>query len=365
MIYLDYQATTPLCPEAREVMLRWLGGPDSDTFGNPHSPHRMGRMAAAAVETARERVGSLLPEGGKVIFTSGATEALNMVLQGTPGDVITFATEHAAVLDCAKAVEAQGRRFTILPVTPDGRADLQTLEAAITPATGLVAAMAINNEIGVRHPLAEITRVARAAGARVLVDAVQAYGRVPVEVEADYIAISAHKIHGPKGIGALWLAKGAPAPAPLMLGGGQEAGLRSGTLSPALCAGFGAAAQVAQDRMGEDSLHIERLWRGARAAFAGWELNGSAEHRWHGNLNLRRDGLDVARLMSDCRSIMFSAGSACASGSGRPSHVLKAIDLADAEAKASIRLGFGRYTTREDIESAAATINAAAREQGL
>jgi len=325
----------------------------------------MGRMAAAAVETARERVGSLLPDGGKVIFTSGATEALNMVLQGTPGDVITFATEHAAVLDCARAVEAQGRRFTILPVTPDGRADLQALEAAITPATGLVAAMAINNEIGVRHPLADIARIAHTAGARVLVDAVQAYGRVPVEVAADYIAVSAHKIHGPKGIGALWLAKDAPAPATLMLGGGQEAGLRSGTLSPALCAGFGAAAQVAAERMGEDSLHIERLWRSARAAFAGWELNGSAEHRWHGNLNLRREGLDVARLMSDCRSIMFSAGSACASGSGRPSHVLKAIGLAEPQAKSSIRLGFGRYTTAEDIESAAATINAAAREQGL
>jgi cysteine desulfurase len=369
MIYLDYQATTPLAPEAREAMLRWLGGPDSDTFGNPHSPHRMGRMAAAAVETARERVGALLPEAGKLIFTSGATEALNMALQGTPGDVITFATEHAAVLDCARVVEAQGRSFTVLPVRPDGRADLDALQAAITPQTGLVAAMAINNEIGVRNPLAEITRIARAAGARVLVDAVQAYGRVPVEVAADYIAISAHKIHGPKGIGALWLREGAPAPAPLQLGGGQEAGLRSGTLSPALCAGFGAAAQVAAERMGEDSLHIERLWRSARAAFAGWELNGSAEHRWHGNLNIRRanehGGLDVARLMSDCRNVMFSAGSACASGSGRPSHVLKAIGLADWQAKASIRLGFGRYTTPEDIESAAATINAAAREQGL
>ncbi|MDC8755142.1 cysteine desulfurase family protein [Erythrobacter sp. sf7] len=365
MIYLDYQATTPLCPEAREAMLRWLGGPDSDTFGNPHSSHRMGRMAAAAVETARERVGALLPEGGKLVFTSGATEAINMVLQGTPGDVITFATEHAAVLDCARAVEAQGRRFTILPVTSDGRADTQALAAAITPQTGLVAAMAINNEIGVRNPLAEIARIARGAGARVLVDAVQAYGRVPVEIAADYIAISAHKIHGPKGIGALWLGKGATGPDPLVLGGGQEAGLRSGTLSPALCAGFGAAAQVAADRMSEDSLHVERLWRSARAAFAGWALNGSAEHRWHGNLNIRKDGLDVARLMSDCRSVMFSAGSACASGSGRPSHVLRAIGLSDVQAKSSIRLGFGRYTTREDIETAAAAINAAAKEQGL
>jgi len=365
MIYLDYQATTPLAPEAREAMLRWLGGPQSDTFGNPHSPHRMGRMAAAAVETARERVAALLPEGGKVIFTSGATEALNMVLQGTPGDIITFATEHAAVLDCAVAVEAQARRFTVLPVRPDGRADLEALQAAITPATGLVAVMAINNEIGVRNPLTPVVEIARQVGARVLVDAVQAYGKVPVEVTADYIAISAHKCHGPKGIGALWIGPDALPPAPLLIGGGQEAGLRSGTLSPALCAGFGAAAQVAEEGMAEQMLHVKHLWNIAREAFADWELNGSAVDRWHGNLNLRLDGLDVARLMSDCRQIMLSAGSACASGSGRPSHVLKAIGLTDRQAKSSIRLGFGRYTTAQDIETAAAAIIAATREQGL
>jgi cysteine desulfurase len=365
MIYLDYQATTPLATEARDAMLRWLGGPESDTFGNPHSPHRMGRMAAAAVETARERVAALLPGSGKLIFTSGATEAIDTVILGTPGDVLTFATEHAAVLDCASAVEAQGRRFTVLPVTPDGRADLAALEAAITPQTGLVAVMAINNEIGVRNPLAPVVEITRRSGARVLVDAVQAYGKVPVEVAADYIAISAHKVHGPKGIGALWLGPDAPAPTPLLHGGGQEGGLRSGTLSPALCAGFGAAAQVAQESFSEQMFHVEHLWNMAREAFAGWELNGSAVDRWHGNLNIRRDGLDVARLMSECRQIMFSAGSACASGSGRPSHVLRAIGLTDAQAKSSIRLGFGRYTTPEEIESAAATINAAAREQGL
>jgi cysteine desulfurase len=365
MIYLDYQATTPLAPEAREAMLRWLGGPDSDTFGNPHSPHRMGRMAAAAVETARERVAALLPVGGKLLFTSGATEAINTVIQGTPGDVITFATEHAAVLDCARVVEAQGRRFTVLPVTSDGRADLAALQAAITPQTGLVAVMAINNEIGVRNPLAAVVDIARQVGARVLVDAVQAFGRVPVEVAADYIAISAHKCHGPKGIGALWIAGEAPMPAALMLGGGQEAGIRSGTLSPALCSGFGAAAQVAQEGLSEQMLHVQHLWAAAREAFAGWELNGSAVDRWHGNLNIRRDGLDVARLMSDCRNVMFSAGSACASGSGRPSHVLKAIGLSDRAAKSSIRLGFGRYTSLQDIADAAAIINTAAKEQGL
>jgi cysteine desulfurase len=364
MIYLDYQATTPLAPEAREAMLRWLGGPESDTFGNPHSAHRMGRMAAAAVETARERVAALLPAGGQLVFTSGATEAINMVLQGTPGDVVTFATEHAAVLDCRRAVEAQGRRFTVLPVTPDGCADVEALAGHVTSSTGLVAVMAINNEIGVRNPLAAVVEIARSVGAKVLVDAVQAYGRVPVEVAADYIAISAHKCHGPKGIGALWVGHGVPV-APLLHGGGQEGGLRSGTLSPALCAGFGAAAQVAQESLSEQMFHVEQLWTMAREAFAGWELNGSAVDRWHGNLNIRKDGLDVARLMSDCRHVMFSAGSACASGSGRPSHVLRAIGLSEAEAKSSIRLGFGRYTTRQDIETAAAAILAGAKEQAL
>ncbi len=370
MIYLDYQATTPLAPEAREAMLRWLGGPESDTFSNPHSPHRMGRMAAAAVEAARENVAALMPSGGKTIFTSGATEALNMVLLGTSGDVITFATEHAAVLDCARAVEAQGRRFTVLPVLPDGRADLEALKAAITPATGLVAIMAVNNEIGVVHPLVEAIAIAHAAGARVLVDAVQAYSRLALTpsrppLDPDYVAASAHKIHGPKGIGALWIGPDAPLPAPLVHGGGQEASLRSGTLSPALCAGFGAAAKLAAGDHEAQMFHVEHLWNLAREAFAGWELNGSAEHRWKGNLNIRKDGLDVARLMSDCRNVMFSAGSACASGSGRPSHVLRAIGLSERQAKSSIRLGFGRYTSAQDIETAAATINAAAKEQGL
>ncbi|MGY6552693.1 MAG: cysteine desulfurase family protein [Erythrobacter sp.] len=364
MIYLDYQATTPLAPEAREAMLAWLGGPDDTSFGNPHSPHRMGRMAAAAIEAAREEIAALLPSGGRVIFTSGATEALNMALRGSSGDVLTFATEHAAVLDCAPAVAAQGRGFGVLPVMPDGRADLAALKAAITPQTGVVAAMAVNNEIGVIHPLAQIAAIARQAGARVLVDAVQAFGRIAPEPNADMIAISAHKIHGPKGIGALWLRDGASLD-PLMLGGGQEGALRSGTLSPALCAGFGAAARVARARMAQDMLHVEQLQNMARELFAGWQINGSLDHRWPGNLNIRYDGLDVGRLISECRGVMFSAGSACASGSGRPSHVLRALGLSGAEAKSSIRLGFGRYTAPDDLAAAAAAILSAAKEQAL
>ena len=369
MIYLDYQATTPLAPEAKEAMLPWLGGPESSGFGNPHSPHRMGRQAAAAVEVAREQVAALMPPGGRVGFTSGATEALNMVLRGTAGDVLTFAAEHAAVLDCAHPVREQGRSFAVMPVLDDGRVDAMSLQSACKSASlGLVCAMLVNNEIGSINPLGEIAAIAREAGALVLCDAVQGFGRIALPEGADMIAVSAHKIHGPKGIGALWIRDGIDLE-PLIFGGGQEQGLRSGTLSPALCAGFGAAAALAGARMEQDAAHISALWDRALELFPGWQLNGSAQDRWKGNLNIRRanerGGLDVARLMSDVREVMFSAGSACASGSGRPSHVLRAIGLSEAEAKSSIRLGFGRYTSQEQLEQAAEAIVAAASEQGI
>lgn len=364
MIYLDYQATTPLAPEARDAMLRWLDGPDGTGFGNPHSAHAMGRQAAAAVELARDRVAALFPPGGKVIFTSGATEALNTVLRGSQGDVLTFAAEHAAVLDCARAVEGHGRKFAILPVENDGRADLTALRNAATKKTGIIAAMLVNNEVGVINPVADIAAIARENGALVLCDAVQAFGRVTIPDMADFITVSAHKIHGPKGIGALWLRDGIRLD-PLLCGGGQEDDLRSGTLSPALCAGFGAAAKLATERMLHDADHVAALWELARRLFADWTLNGGEDARWYGNLNLRREGLDVARLMSECRDICFSAGSACASGSGRPSHVLKSIGLDSAAAKSSIRLGYGRYTTADQIEDAAERLNAAAAAQGV
>ena len=358
MIYLDYQATTPLAPEARHAMLRWLGGPESDTFGNPHSPHRMGRMAAAAVEAAREQVAALFPPGGRVIFTSGATEAINLAIKGAPGEgsIAVSAIEHAAVLDTARAVGG----CHVLGVEADG---LCCPDQEWPADTRLFAIMQVNNEIGTIQPLDTWAAFAARQGALLLVDAVQAYGKLPL-VDADMIAVSAHKLHGPKGIGALWVRDGI-ALNPQQIGGGQEQGLRSGTLSPALVAGFGAAAALAQARSEADAAHVESLWHRARELFDGWTLNGSATQRWRGNLNIRKDGLDVARLMSECRQIMFSAGSACASGSGRPSHVLRALGLTDGQAKSSIRLGFGRYTSAGDIETAAAAINAAAKEQGL
>lgn len=347
MIYLDYQATTPLAPEAREAMLRWLG---DDAFGNPHSAHRMGRQAAAAVEAARDQVAELFPSGGRVIFTSGATEAINLAIRGSGegGTVAVSAIEHAAVLDTARAVGA----VHTIPVDGEGVA----IPCELPGDTRLVCMMQVNNEIGTVQPVAEF-----AGRALLLCDAVQGYGRL-APPEADLIAISAHKFHGPKGVGALWVRDGVSL-GQVQTGGGQEGGLRSGTLSPALCAGMGAAAGLAAGRMEADAAHVETLWTRARELFAGWMLNGSGRARWHGNLNMRRDGLDVARLMSDCRKVMFSAGSACASGSGRTSHVLKAIGLSDAQAKNSVRLGFGRYTTLDEIERAAAMLNAAAEAQ--
>ncbi|WEK42851.1 MAG: cysteine desulfurase family protein [Candidatus Sphingomonas colombiensis] len=354
MIYLDYQATTPLAPEAFEAMVPWL----RDDHANPHSAHSAGRKAKASIEVARAQVSALLPKGGRVVFTSGATEALNWAIKGVGGPIVTIATEHAAVLDTARAA-GESR---IVPVDREGLVDRAALAGALRGAA-LVATMLVNNEIGVIQPIAEIATQARGAGALMLCDAVQGYGRVAIPDGCDVIALSAHKIHGPKGVGALWIRDGVTL-TPLLHGGDQEGG-RSGTLSPALCVGFGVAARLMAERAEQDRAHIERLWSLAAERLTGWAVNGSSSQRYHGNLNVRRAGVDVNRLMSDCRDIAFSAGSACASGSGRPSHVLKAIGLTDAEARGSIRLGFGRYTTEHELDAAIARIVAAADAQRI
>jgi cysteine desulfurase len=338
-------------------MLPWLAGPHEPGFANPHSPHRVGRAAAAAVEVAREQVAALLPTGGRVIFTSGATEALNLAILGSGARRIAVsAIEHAAVLDTARHADSM---VTVLGVGADGLIDP---ESPLPAGVDLVAVMQVNNEIGTIQPVDRLAVRARAAGALFVCDAVQGAGKLAPPEGADLIAVSAHKLHGPKGIGALWVRDGV-AIAPIIHGGGQEQGLRSGTLSPALCAGFGAAAALALERREDDAAHVAGLWRVARDVLADFALNGSADCRWLGNLNLRREGLDVARLMSDLRDIAFSAGSACASGSGRPSHVLQAIGLESAQARGSIRLGFGRYTRMLEVEEACARIAAAARAQ--
>jgi cysteine desulfurase len=370
MIYLDYQATTPVAPEVAAAMQPWI----SEKFANSHSPSRWGREAAAAIEVARKQVEQAIGlRGGQLAFTGSATEALNWAIKGTVerapknrSRIVTVATEHAAVLDTCEWLENRGYDVVQLPVGSDGLLDLHDVGAAMDERTALVAVMLVNNEIGVIQPVAEVARLAHDAGALMLCDAVQALGRVDLPEGPDLVAVSAHKIHGPKAIGALWMREGIEL-ASLIHGGGQEMGIRSGTLSPALCVGFGAAAKLASERRSTDHTHVERLWEVARGELSpDWTINGSTDRRYRGNLNLRREGLDAARLISDLRDIAFSLGSACASGSGRPSHVLRALGLSDREARSSVRLGFGRYTTEEELISAVRRIDAAARaQQGL
>ncbi|MBT2187107.1 cysteine desulfurase family protein [Sphingobium nicotianae] len=360
MIYLDYQATTALAPEVAAAMIAAM-----DHYGNPNSAHRIGRIAAADVELARERIMDAMGKrDGRLIFTSGATEALNLAIVGAARNsaperrrVVTLATEHHAVLDTVLALRHEGFEPVILPVGSDGLVDLDIAEAAIDGRAALLAVMQVNNEIGVRQPIDALIDIARASDVAVVCDAVQGFGKYAAP-DADLVAVTAHKMHGPKGVGALWLRAGIDLPQ-LMHGGGQEGGIRPGTLSPMLCAGFGVAAQIAAERRVADLDHVETLWGHALHLFADWQLNGAADARYHGNLNVRHAGLDASRLMSDVRTVALSLGSACASGSGRPSHVLKAIGLTDGEARGSLRMGFGRYTTIAELDEAAALINAA------
>jgi cysteine desulfurase len=317
-------------------------------------------MAEAAVEVAREQVAALFPKGGTVVFTGSATEALNLALRGCEPvragkPIAVSAIEHSAVLNTAKALQPD---CTVLPVDRDGLVDPQV---PLPDWLGVLAVMQVNNEIGTIQPIADLAERARAMGALVVCDAVQAAGKMQV-ADADLIAITGHKFSGPKGVGALWVRDGVELE-PIITGGGQENGLRSGTLSPALCVGLGAAAKVALECMAEDEVHVSALFDLGREMFDGWQLNGSATHRYRGNLNIRKDGLDVARLMSEVREVMFSAGSACASESKKPSRILAAIGLTPEEGRGSIRLGFGRYTTVDEFERGASLILEAARHQ--
>ena len=367
-LYLDYQATTPVAPEVGAAMAPWI----ESNFANPHSPHRLGRAAAAAIENAREQILGALgdPMGGKLHFTSGATEAANWALKGAAARlpagrrrIVTLATEHACVLDTVQYLAESDIELEVLAVGSDGLVDADLFERKVTDETGLVAVMLVNNEIGVLQPIEQLAGIARARGALFFCDAVQGFGRVPVPVQTcDMIALSAHKVHGPKGIGALWLRDGVDLD-PLLHGGGQEGGVRSGTLSPALCVGFGEAARLLSERREEDRKHVERLWTIALAELRDWQVNGSTHHRYKGNLNIRRDSIDSSRLISEVRSVAFSAGSACASGSGRPSHVLNALGLTAAQSRSSIRIGFGRYTTEEELRTALQEIRTAAERQ--
>lgn len=363
-IYLDYGATTPLDPAVAEAMAPWgVAG-----FGNPHSAHLWGYQAKAAVELAREAVAALIGATPETIaFTSGATEGNNWALKGVltaPGQsrrrIVTLATEHSSVLETAQYLASIGAQLTIVPVRSDGQVDAGDLARALAEDVALVSVMAVNNEIGVVQDLAAIAALAHGVGAIFHVDAAQGFGKVPLDVEAmhiDLMSITAHKIHGPKGVGALYR-RPYTRLTPLLHGGGQEDG-RSGTLPTALIAGLGAAARIAGARMAQDHAHAlalrDRLLAGLTAQV---QVNGSLAQRWPGNLNLSFPGVAVP-LLPQLPGLAISSGSACAAVTGRPSHVLTALGLSEREAKASLRLGFGRFTTADEIDAAAAQINVA------
>ena len=374
-LYLDYQATTPLDRRALDAMLPYF----TEKFGNPGSvTHVYGREAEAAVEEARGQVAALIgAEPREIVFTSGATESNNLALKGAAhfhrplgrDHIVTVATEHKCVLESAAALQREGFRVTVLPVDALGIVDLAALAAAIDERTAVVSVMAANNEIGVLQPLAEIGALCRERGVLFHSDAAQAVGKVPLDVDAlnlDLLSISGHKIYGPKGIGVLYARRRPRARiAPLFDGGGQERGLRSGTLATPLCVGLGAAAAIAQaERAAEAERLLALRWRfltGIRARFPAVRLNGDPERRLPGNLNLSFPGAPALALMAACPGLALSTGSACTATEVEPSYVLRALGLSDDLAAATLRIGLGRYTTEAEVDFAVDTLAAAAR----
>ncbi len=345
VIDLDAQATSPLLPQALAAMLPWL----ERQHWNPHSAHRGGRMAKAVVEVARMQVAKLAgvaPEA--LVFTSGATESNNLalkgVLEGEGRRLLTFPTEHSCVRQTALHLQKLGHQIEFLPVLADGMPDMTAYATALAAGdVALVSAMWVNNEIGSIWPIAEMARMAHAHGALLHSDAAQAFGKVDVTgADVDLLSLTAHKIGGPKGIGALYVRPGIRL-APLLDGGGQEAEIRSGTLSPALAAGFGAAAAAAD--LPATRTHAEQLMRIARDLLAAvpHRVNGPeplGEQRWPGNLSVTFPGVDSSRIMSALPGLALSTGSACSSGTGKTSHVLAAIGVPDQAIRQTLRLGW-------------------------
>jgi cysteine desulfurase len=378
-IYLDYQATTPTDPRVVEAMLPYF----SRQFGNPHSRHHAyGWAAEDAVEAARRQVAALIgTQAREITFTSGATEANNIAIKGVAvsdparDTIVTCATEHKCVLEACRRMQAQGLRVVEWPVGAGGLIDLAALAAAIDTRTALVSIMAVNNEIGVIQPLAEIGRLARAAGALFHTDAAQAAGKIALDVEAmniDLLSISGHKLYGPMGIGALYVRrKPGLRLSPLFDGGGQERGLRSGTLPLPLCVGLGAACEIAGAEMAAESARVgalrDALLAALRRRLPDIGLNGDAQARVAGNLNISFPGIDAEDLIMDVKDVAVSSGSACSSASIEPSYVLRALGLSDDLARASVRISLGRFTTRDEIARAAEHLAAGVirlREQG-
>ena len=369
-IYLDYHATTPVDPRVLEEMLPYF----TERFGNAASrQHAFGWEAQEAVDAARDRIAALInASAGEIVFTSGATESNNLAIKGCAralrdgGDhIVTVATEHKSVLDSFRRLEQEGWKLTVLGVTSEGFVDLDELRESITDRTVLVSVMAANNEIGVIQPLAEIAAIARSSGAVLHTDAAQAAGKIPLDVEAlgvDLLSLTGHKLYGPKGAGALYVRRRRPR---LQLecmidGGGHEQGLRSGTLNVPGIVGLGAATELCRKEMPEESSRLsslrDRLLDGLRRNLDGIKLNGSASQRLPHNLHISFDDVDGESLLMALGDLAVSTGSACSSGSQKPSHVLEAIGAVGDRAGASIRFGLGRWTSEADIEVAVARV---------
>uniref|UniRef100_A0A1D1Z9H6 cysteine desulfurase n=1 Tax=Anthurium amnicola TaxID=1678845 RepID=A0A1D1Z9H6_9ARAE len=364
-LYLDMQATTPVDPRVLDAMLPFY----LSRYGNPHSrTHLYGWESEQAVEAARAQVAALIGANPKeVFFTSGATESNNVSVKGLMHfyrdkrrHVVTTQTEHKCVLDSCRHLQQEGFDVTYLPVERDGLVDLRRLADAIRPDTGLVSVMAVNNEIGVVQPIEEIGRICKEKGVFFHTDAAQAVGKIPIDVErmgVGLMSLSGHKIYGPKGVGALYLRRRPRVRVePQMSGGGQERGIRSGTVPTPLVVGMGAACELAMREMEYDSKRIaalqERLLNGIRAKLDGVVINGSVEHRYAGNLNLSFAYVEGESLLMGLKEVAVSSGSACTSASLEPSYVLRALGVEEDMAHTSIRFGIGRFTTEAEVDRA-------------
>ena len=366
--YLDNQATTPMDPRVLDAMLPYLTG----RFGNPHSrSHAYGWEAEEVVEKARTNVADLIGASSKeIIFTSGATESNNLAIKGVAAynqqkrHIITTTTEHKCVLASCRYLQDAGYEVTYLPVQTDGLISLEELENAIRPDTAIVSIMAVNNEIGVIQPIEDIGKLCRSKGVLFHTDAAQAHGKIPLNVDhIDLMSISGHKLYGPKGIGALYVRRRNPRVRmrPIIDGGGQERGLRSGTLATPLVVGLGKAAELAATEMERDRAHIDRLsqklYQGLTERLPEVTLNGSFAQRYCGNLNMSFSCVEgESLLMGLGKDIAISSGSACTSASLEPSYVLRAIGVNEELAHTSLRFGVGRFTTDEEIDTAIANV---------
>ena len=368
-VYLDNQATTPTDPRVVDAMLPYF----TEKFGNPHSrSHAYGWEAEEAMETARKQVADIIGANPKeIIFTSGATESNNLAIKGVAGfykdkknHIVTVRTEHKCVLDTCRHLEQDGFEVTYLPVSKTGLIDLDELRGAITERTLLVSIMAASNEIGIIQPMVEIGRICRENGVFFHTDCAQAVGKIPLDVNEmniDLMSISGHKIYGPMGIGALYVRRRPRVRLHAQInGGGQERGMRSGTLPTPLCVGLGEACRIAKEEMATESERVrmlrDKLYRGLTSRFADLHVNGDLDRGLPGNLNLSFAYVEGESLMMAIKDVAVSSGSACTSASLEPSYVLRALGVDEEMAHTSIRFGIGRFTTEAEIDFAIATI---------